>query len=174
MSAFTGGFVMVEIGQWVLYGVHGICRVIGTEKQLVNRKRTEYLVLEPFSKSESRFYLPTGNPTALAKLKEVLTAGEMEALLEANDTQDVVWIDTESLRRQYYKDLLSAADRSVLIKMVTYLYRYREAQFAAGKKFHQCDDNFLRDAEKVLASEFALVMDKTLEEARNFLREKLK
>ena len=44
---------MFEIGQWVMYGVHGVCRVAGTEKQLVNRKRAEFLVLEPLSKAES-------------------------------------------------------------------------------------------------------------------------
>lgn len=165
---------MIETGKWVLYGVHGACRIIGTEKQLVNRKRTEYLVLEPFSKSESRFYLPTGNPTALAKLKDVLSAEELESLLSSNELQEDVWIESEPLRKQYYKDLLTAADRLALMKMVSSLYRYREAQFAAGKKFHQCDDNFLRDAEKVLSSEIALVLHQTLEEARNYLRERLK
>ena len=60
---------MFQRGECVIYGIHGVCRVIGTEKQLVNRKRTEYLVLEPIGQSESRFYLPTGNETAMAKLR---------------------------------------------------------------------------------------------------------
>ena len=63
---FTEGSGMYQAGDWVVYGVHGVCRVIGTEKQLVNRKRMLFLVLEPLSQSESRFYLPADNPTALA------------------------------------------------------------------------------------------------------------
>ena len=57
---------MYQNGDWVMYGIHGVCRVAGTEKQLVNRKRTEYLVLESLSQTESKFYLPTANPSALA------------------------------------------------------------------------------------------------------------
>lgn len=165
---------MFETGQWVLYGVHGVCRVIGTEKQLVNRKRTEYLVLEPLSRNESRFYLPTGNPTAMAKLKAVLSAGELQALLSSEEIRENVWIADENQRKQTYRELISSGDRVMLLKMVTTLYGYREAQAAAGRKFHLCDDNFLRDAEKLLSSEIALVLDKTPEEARAYLQEQLK
>ena len=165
---------MFETGQWVLYGVHGVCRVMGTEKQLVNRKRTEYLVLEPLSRNESRFYLPTGNPTAMAKLKAVLSAGELEALLTSEEIREDVFIADENQRKQTYRELINSGDRTALLKMVTSLYRYREAQAAAGRKFHLCDDNFLRDAEKLLSSEIALVFEKTPEEAKAYLQEKLK
>ena len=47
-------FCMFQSGDYVIYGIHGVCRVIGKEKQLVNRKRTEYLVLEPLGQVESR------------------------------------------------------------------------------------------------------------------------
>ena len=157
-----------------MYGIHGVCRVVGTEKQLVNRKRTEFLVLEPLNQNESRYYLPTANPTAMAKLKEVLPAEELKALLASEEIREDVWIKEENARKQAYRDLVSSGDRTMLLKMVTTLYRYRDAQAAAGKKFHQCDENFLRDAEKLLSSEIALVLEMTQEDARNYLREQLK
>ena len=73
MGGFCGGISMFQAGEWVIYGIHGVCRVIGTEKQLVGRKRTQYLVLEPLNHGQSRFYLPTDNPAAIAKLKTVLS-----------------------------------------------------------------------------------------------------
>lgn len=166
--------MMFQSGDWVMYGIHGVCRVVGTEKQLVNRKRTEFLVLEPMSQNESRFYLPTANPTAMAKLKEVLPTEELKSLLSSEEIREDVWIKEENLRKQTYRELINGGDRIALIKMVSTLYRYREAQTAAGKKFHQCDDNFLRDAEKLLSSEISLVLEMTQEEARNYLREQLK
>lgn len=165
---------MVESGQWVVYGAHGVCRVVGTEKQLVNRKRTEYLVLEPLSQNESRFYVPTANPTAMAKLKQVLQPEELQQLLGSELIRQDVWIKEENLRKQHYRELISGGDRVALLQMVCTLYRYRDSQMAAGKKFHQCDDNFLRDAEKQLASEIALVLEMTPEAARDYLREQLK
>ena len=165
---------MFQSGECVIYGVHGVCRVIGREKQLVNRKRTEYLVLEPLGQSESRYYLPTANETAMAKLKQVLSAEDLSALLASDEIRCGDWIADENARKQRYRDLVSGGDRESLLKMVSSLYRYRDAQFAAGKKFHQCDENFLRDAEKLLSSEICLVLQKTPEEARNYLREQLK
>lgn len=165
---------MFECGEWVVYGVHGVCRVAGREKQLVNRKRTEYLVLEPLAQNESRFYLPTGNPTAMAKLKRVLSAEELTTLMESDEIRQDCWIQEENQRKQYYRDLVSGGDRVSLLRMVSSLYRYRAEQTAAGRKFHQCDENFLRDAEKLLSSEIALVLDLTQEQARDYLRKQLK
>lgn len=164
---------MYQVGEYVVYGVHGVCRVIGTEKQLVNRKRTQYLVLEPLAQSESRFYLPTENPAAMAKLNAVLSAEELSLLLASDEVRQDSWIKEENLRKQYYRDLIGSGDRVALMKMVRTLYRYKAAQTAAGRKFHQSDDNFLRDAEKLLASEISLVLELPQDEARNYLRDQL-
>lgn len=164
---------MFEAGQWVVYGVHGVCRVVGKEKQLVNRKRTEYLVLEPLAQNESRYFVPTANAAAMAKLREVLSAPELKALLVSDEIRRDCWIADENQRKQYYRDLTSNGDRVSILKMTHCLYRYKAEQLAAGRKFHLCDDNFLRDAEKLLSSEIALVLEMTQEEAREYLRETL-
>lgn len=165
---------MYQSGEYVLYGIHGVCRVVGTEKQLINRKRTEFLVLEPLAQNESRFYLPTQNPTAMGKLKSVLSREEMLELLSSEQIREDCWIREENQRKQYYRDLISSGDRTALLQMVSSLYRYKDEQMAAGRKFHQCDDNFLRDAEKLLSSEISLVMDFSPEEARDYLRSQLR
>ena len=164
---------MYQAGEYVVYGAHGVCRVLGTEKQLVNRKRTEYLVLEPLAKGESKFYLPTGNPTALGKLHPVLVREALEELLASDIIRQDCWVKEENLRKQRYRDLLSGGDRVNLLQMLSAVYRYREEQIAAGRKFHQCDDNFLRDAEKLLCSEICLVLELELPQAREYLRSRL-
>ena len=157
-----------------MYGVHGVCRVVGTEKQLVNRKRATFLVLEPLTQSESRFYLPTENPTAMGKLKEVLSCDELASLLNSDEICANVWIHEENRRKQHYRELIGSGDRLALLQMIHSLYRYKEEQLESGRKFHQSDDNFLRDAEKLIASEISLVMELTPEEARKYLRTQLK
>ena len=164
---------MYQSGECVIYGVHGVCKIIGKEKQLVNRKRTEFLVLAPLGQNESRFYLPTANDTAMGKLRPVLSCEALMDLLDSERIREDVWICEESLRKQHYRDLIGSGDRIALMQMVHALYGYRSAQFAAGKKFHLCDENFLRDAEKLLTSEICHVMNKTPEEARSYLRERL-
>ena len=173
MGFSAEGSRVYQSGECVVYGVHGVCRVIGKEKQLVNRKRTEYLVLEPIGHGESRFYLPVANETAMGKLRPVLTREALCALLDSEEIREDNWIADENLRKQYYRELITSGDRRELMRMVHTLYGYRVAQQTAGKKFHLCDDNFLRDAEKLLASEISLVLDKSQEDARQYLREQL-
>ena len=165
---------MYQIDDWVVYGIHGVCRVVGTEKQLVNRKRTLFLVLEPLAQAESRFYLPVDNPTAMSKLKSVLTKSEFAELLDSDAVRQDIWIPEENLRKQRYRELIGTGDRVSLMNLAATLYRYKDTQTAAGRKFHQSDENFLRDAERLLSSELSLVMELPQQEARDYLRQKLK
>ena len=53
------------------------------------------------------------------------------------------------------------------------LQRHREAQLAAGRKFHLSDENFLRDAKKVLISEFSFVLEIPQSEVADYIEKKL-
>ena len=165
---------MYQSGAYVVYGIQGVCRVVGTEIQRVNKKKTEYLILEPLEKAASRFYLPTQNQAAMSKLKPVLTKDEMEMILGSSEVRAGCWVPEENQRKQRYRDLVSGGDRLSLLQMLFCLYRYREEQLAAGRKLHLCDDNFLRDAERLLCVEVALSMGMSLDEARSYLRLQLK
>lgn len=165
--------IMYQSGSYVVYGAQGVCRVIGTEIQRINRTKSEFLILEPIEKAESRFYLPTGNPAVIAKIRPVLTPEELRELFRSSEIQNGVWIPDENRRKQQYRELLSGADRMALLKMLLLVYRHRDQQLAAGRKFHQCDDNFMHDAEKLLCSEISLVLQMAGPEARIFLREQL-
>lgn len=164
---------MYSAGEFVVYGVHGVCRILGTEKQLVNRKRSEFYVLEPLLQKGSRFYLPVGNPAALGKLKPILSPDELMDLLNSEQIRIDCWIPEDSHRKLAYRELLNNADRLSLLQMLSSLYRYKNEQEIAGRKFHQCDDNFQHDAEKLLLSEIVLLMELPMDQAREFLRSHL-
>ena len=145
-------------GDQVVYGAHGVCRIVAIEKRRIDRKTVEYYVLEPVNGGDSRFYVPTQNEAAVAKLRQVLTEGEVRTLLASDAAKQDVWIEDETLRRQRYKELLTGSDRAALVSMIHTLHRHRERQTAAGRKFHLCDETFLKDAQKLLGSEFALAL----------------
>ena len=149
---------VLQVGSQVVYGIHGVCRIIDTEIRRVDRKNVEYFVLEPIEQPGARYYVPTQNPTALSKLLPLLTKEELDHLLASEDTQKEVWIAEENQRKQKYRELINSGDRAALIRMVATLHRHKAAQAAAGRKFHLCDENFLRDAQRLLSVEFALVL----------------
>ena len=150
---------MFQCGDQVVYGIHGVCRILELEIRKIDRKKIEYYVLEPVDQPGARFYVPTQNEAAVSKLRPIITQQELDAMLRSSDTSEDAWIEDENQRKQYYRELINSGDRIALIRMVHSLHSHKAQLAAAGRKFHLCDENFLRDAEKLLSSEFSLVLN---------------
>ena len=56
---------MYQIGDQVVYGIHGVCCVVEQEERVIDRKRVTYLVLEPVGQDGSRYLVPTHNAAAM-------------------------------------------------------------------------------------------------------------
>ncbi len=164
---------MYQVGEQVLYGIHGVCRIVGIEERPVDQKRVSYYVLEPIDQMNSRFYVPSENPVAVSKLQPILTREKLEVLLQSAARQEQPWIPDENQRKLSYKSLLTSGDRDALIGMICTLHRHKRRQEALGRKFHLCDETFLRDAERMLGSEFSLVLNIPLAEVSSYVRTRL-
>ena len=165
---------MFQVGDKVVYGIHGVCVIVDQEERVIDRKKVTYLVLEPVGQEGSRYLVPTHNAAAMAKLKCMLSKEQLETLIQSESVQADCWIKDENQRKQAYRELISSGDREKLMQMVRTLYRHKAAQSAAGKKCHLCDENFLRDAEKLLISEISIVMCMGADETKQYIRHKLK
>lgn len=174
MLEIGGSMEMYQVGDKVVYGVHGVCMIVDQEERVIDRKRVTYLALEPVGQDGSRYLVPTHNAAAMAKLRGMLSREDLEALIQSDAVKADGWIRDENLRKQTYRDLIGSGDRAKLMQMVRTLYRHKAAQAAAGKKCHLCDENFLRDAEKLLASEVSIVMEVPPDQAKQYIRSKLK
>ena len=161
---------MFCMGDRVMYGIHGVCRIIGTEIQMQGKNRITYLILEPLEQAGSRYLVPTDSKVAMEKLKRMLSRVELDALMQSESVRQDCWIPDEGQRKQIYRERITAGDREQLISIIYTLYRHKVEQTAAGRKMHMCDENFLKDAERVLVSEIAAVMEMETDTARAYLR----
>lgn len=164
---------MYVAGDRVLYGSHGVCQVVALEDRKVDRKMVTYLVLEPEGQPGARFLVPTHNEKAMCKLSPVLNEQQLETLLVSPEIREPLWESAENLRKNLYRDVLSSGDRVQVLRMIHTLYMHKQTRLAEGKKFHQSDDNFLRDGERLMASEIGSVLQMEPTQARDLLREKL-
>lgn len=158
---------MFSIGERVVYGIHGVCKIVDLEEKRVDSKMVVYYVLQPMDQPQSRFYIPKDNPAAVAKLSKLLTKQELEKLFQCDP--ESVWIEDEGQRKQCYRQLISSSDRASLIAMVRCLYRHRAQQLASGKKLHLCDENFMRDAQRIIEGEISQVLDIPIDQVSNYL-----
>ena len=151
--------MMFQIGDQVVYGIHGVCRIIGLEERTVDRKKIRYFALEPLDQPGARYFVPSENPAALSKLRHLISREDLENLLASTEIRETCWIADENQRKQRYRELINSSDRVALLRMINTLHQHKKAQAEAGRKFHLCDENFLRDAEKLLNAEFSLVLN---------------
>ena len=164
---------MYNVGQMVVYGIHGVCCISDIQLMRVDKKNVEYFVLEPVDQPGAKFYIPRHNEHALSKLCPVLNREQLdETLCSANDADDL-WIDDENQRKQHYRELINSADRVALLTMIRSLYKHKSEQLAAGRKFHLCDENFLHDAEKLPSTEFAIVLGIEPKDVSCYIRSKI-
>ena len=161
---------LYSIGQMVVYGVHGVCSIIDIQSMKVDRKNVEYYVLEPIDQAGARYYIPSKNEHALSKLCPILNKEQLDKLLADTNVADDSWISDENQRKQHYRELINSGDRAALLCMIRCLYKHKAEQLAAGRKFHLCDEIFLRDAEKLLSTEFALVLNIKPDEVGNYIQ----
>lgn len=160
---------MYQVGQQVVYGIHGICLILDVEVKTIDRQKVEYFVLEPVNQPGTRYYIPVNNPATMAKLSPLLSKNELDQLFENLHSYDEVWITDENHRKLMYRTLINSTDRAKLISMVRALHIHKQMQADLGKKFHQCDENFLRDAEKLLNAEVSAVLQVSSKEATQYI-----
>ena len=94
---------MYDIGDYVVYGHNGICRV----EDITNPgfsgvdKDKKYYVLQPLNTKGSRIYSPVNNKKVL--IRSVMTSEEAEKFIEEIPMVEVLWIGNEKMREESYK-----------------------------------------------------------------------
>jgi RNA polymerase-interacting CarD/CdnL/TRCF family regulator len=73
---------------------------------------------------------------------------------------------------QYYRELICSGNPTQLLRMIYTLYCRKKQQLDTGRKLHLCDENFLRDAKRLIDSEFSFVLGIEPNEVGTYIRAK--
>lgn len=160
---------MYQVGECVVYGPNGVCRIADTLVQTVNGNKTDFFVLEAVDRSGLRFFVPTNSPAALSKIRPVLKKEELIALLRSEKLHENCWENDEKNRKQLYRQLISGDDREALLQMIFSVYAHKQEVESLGRRLHLCDETFLRDAEKMINTEFSLVLGVSPDEVVEYI-----
>jgi CarD family transcriptional regulator len=57
--------------------------------------------------------------------------------------------------------------------MIRTLYQHKQEQITLGRKFHLSDENFLRDAQRLLDSELSVILGIDVKEVGPYIKAKL-
>ena len=164
---------MFQIGEQVIYGTEGVCRVERIETLHVGKQSGRYYVLSPIDRRGSTVYVPLDNERLTARIKRILTAEELNALLDAAADEALLWLEDANERKALYTQVLLDGDRRKLLRLMRTLYLRRVALVQRGKHLRAADEQALRDAERTLNGEFALVLNIPRHEVPAYLHARL-
>ncbi len=160
-----------KIGDIVLYGIHGICKITDIAKKEISGVLAEYYILKSARDDSFTIMVPTESELLTSRMRPILSAREVYELIEAMPDTDTPWIEDQSVRRERYKAALTAGDREELVRMIRALYLHGKEQKASGKKLHAADETLMRDAERMLYDEFAHVLNIDYDDVAPFISE---
>ena len=150
---------MYSIGDMVMYGSFGICKVTAIEKRDLTGEEQEYYILKHINSEKNIFYVPTNNDTALSKMHPICSKAEVDELISHMNSEGLIWIDNDIKRKEEYSRIIKDADKHEIIRLIKTLYLRRKELAESGKKLRSTDENYLSLAENMLFEEFAYALD---------------
>lgn len=165
---------MPDIGTLVIYGTNGICTVKDRRRDKLSGTKMEYFVLEPVDNPNSIIFVPVENTALISKMKKILSREEIISLVESIGNDNINWIDDNKKRAEYFSEVLSKADRTELLMLIKCLYIKRKELSADNKRLWASDENILKAAEKIINTEFSLVLGISQSEVPSFIQKTIK
>lgn len=150
---------MFRMGDVVLYGIQGICKISGIEIKQIGKTALDYYVLNPVFNESTALFVPVDNEKLTTKMQNILGVKEVKQLIEKAQQISVLEICDEATKRERYREILSSGNREELISLIKTIRLEREKRSKLNKKLNMSDEQTLYKAERLLFNEIAYVLE---------------
>lgn len=159
---------MFCIGDTVKYSNRGLCKI----EDITEINGTEFYVMSAVS-GKNKIFVPK-NAQSEEKMRKVLSLEEINAMIDEAGKTPIEWIDDDKERRTAFREILARGDRTDLMRVIRAIYEHRKRLKEKGRKLHLADERIIQEAEAMLHSEIAYVLNITPEQVVKFIAEKIK
>ena len=156
---------MFDIGDYVVYK-RDVCKIVGIKEKYY--KDMDYFSLEPVFDSTLKIDVPKNSNL----LRNVLSKEEVENAIDKIPTIEVIETNDKLLENEY-KKLLHDGGYDGLIKIIKTTYLRNSDRLNNKKKVSEKDENYFNLAEKYLYNEFAVALEVSPEEAKEYVINKV-
>lgn len=150
---------LFRMGDVVLYGIQGICKISGIEVKQIGKTALDYYVLNPVFNESTALFVPVDNEKLTTKMQNILGVKEVKQLIEKAQQISVLEICDEATKRERYREILSSGNREELISLIKTIRLEREKRSKLNKKLNMSDEQTLYKAERLLFNEIAYVLE---------------
>ena len=159
---------MFEVGDYVVHGNSGVCRVEGIQQMdgFGTGNKRMYYTLVPIYSSGSKLFVPTDSKKVITR--SVMTKKEVKKLLEEWDKIETFLVDNDKKREEVYKEALKSCDSRQWVKLIKTSYQRNKTRLESGKKATSSDERYLQMAEENLFGELAIPLEMSRGEAEEY------
>lgn len=156
---------MFKVNDFLIYN-KDVCKVKEIKEKLF--KDIDYYVLESISDSSLKIQIPTTSD----KIRNLITIEELNTII--NNIPNISIIkENDRLIENTYKTIMQSGTHEDLIKIIKTTYLRNEKRINDNKKISEIDDTYFKKAEKYLYNEFSIVLNKTFEETKEYVNNKV-
>ena len=150
---------MLNIGECVIYGNHGLCQVreILVPSFLERGKEKQYYMMISAVDAGSVLYVPVEG--AEDKIREVTGADNAEDLIEDIEEVDEIVLPEGKKAEPAILEIIKRNDVEEMMGLVKSLRKIKATREAQGKRFATLNERYLNMAEKLLYTELAYSLE---------------
>lgn len=158
--------------EFVIYGGTEICRLGGrVRKSFDGINETEYCMLIPSGSKSSAYYVPADKLSE--RVRPLLSREEILAVIDAMPDAEALVIEDKNQRKSEYSRIIKSDDYRAILSVMKTLYTEQKKRDANGKKMISAEEKALTAAQKLLRSEFSIVLGIAEDEVDDFIAERL-
>lgn len=163
---------MFEVGNYVVYGSAGVCKVdkVGPLLKMKLPKEKIFYTLLPIYSKGSKVFTPVDSDKVI--LRPVISKEEACEIINEMDEVEEMWIPDNKKREETFKESLRKCDCRELVKVIKTIHIRREERLADGKKVTAGDEKILHIAEENLNRELAIALGLEKEIVEEFIAKK--
>lgn len=157
---------MRKIGEYVVYRKN-VCKIIEIKEKYM--QDMDYYRLQPIDDASLHLDVPVLNNTIL---RDLISKKEVEELL--SKMSNIKPIESEEkMLENVYKQLMNTEDLENYIKIIKTTYLRNKNRLDNKRKISDKDNYYFNLAEKYLYNEFSIVLDKSFEETKQYIIDRM-
>lgn len=164
---------MFSVGEYIVYGVEGVCQVEEAGKVKVSGldKNRDYYRLRPYYHGGT-IYTPVDGR---AVIRPVITREELEGLIPRLPELPLLDdVPAESrAAAEYYRTILAGHDCVMLLRLCKTLHARQTALSASRRNVSSTELRSWKTAEEMIYGEFGFALDMPPAKVKDYLRQKL-
>ena len=162
---------MFEIGDLVVYGGEGVCRVekIGPADLPGADKEKLYYRLAPLGRN-GQVLTPVDTRVLIRPVISDAQARELVAALPESEPEELPAASMRAVK-EFYHDVVMSYDCERMAKLIKMIYRKRRWAIDHGKKVSQLDERYLKRAEDQFYGEMSVALGMDRREVEQYILE---